>query len=110
MVTKFFVIEQTFFKMLKKGSNEDCHKEFEKISEIAESENQKVSQSDLSNDHNLEKSKNCHISSNGDYYSDRLKELENALIEKELKIRSLEKQLKEQEEINNALKNTYCKM
>ena len=77
---------------------------------MAECENQKVSQSDLSSDYNCEKSKNCSISISSEYYSDRLKELESALIQKELKIRSLEKQLKEQEEINNALKNTYCKV
>ncbi|CAF0757449.1 unnamed protein product [Brachionus calyciflorus] len=88
------------------GTSEQCHQEFEKISEMAETEHSKVSQSDLSMD--SDKNSNTQNTSNIDYYTERIKELEAALIQRDLRILLLEKQLKEQEDINHALKNTFC--
>ncbi|RNA13998.1 hypothetical protein BpHYR1_035925 [Brachionus plicatilis] len=80
------------------GTWEDCHQEFEKISEMEESEKNKSTQ-------------NVSINQTGRFKNsdivERIKQLELALIEKEIKIQKMEKKLQEQEEINLALKNTF---
>lgn len=88
------------------GTLEECHQEFEKISQMEEeSENKKCSQN--SSIHLNDKSKNAAI--NSEVFAERIEQLEHALIEKEIRIKNLEKKLQEQEEMNFALKNTFSK-
>lgn len=85
------------------GTWEECHSDFEKISEMEESENQKNSQNSLVNIKDGSKSSAL----KPEILEARIKQMELSLIEKEFKIINLEKKLQEQEEINLALKNTF---